>query len=62
MADVKDNEDKLENPWEKNKRLKRKKIHQKCLSKAKKKTRLEAKEVDNNKKTGNNENAGNNKM
>lgn len=61
VANAKDNEDKAEDLWEKIKRLKREKMRQKRLLKAKKKARLKAKEVDDNKKAGNNKNAGDDK-
>lgn len=61
MTDVKDNKDKVEDPREKNKRMKREKIRQKYLSKAKKKACLEANKIDNNEKVGNNKNAGDDK-
>ena len=58
MANVKDNKDKVEDPQEKNKRLKKEKMCKKHLSKAEKKACLKAKKADNNKKAGNNKDAG----
>lgn len=53
VVDTKDDEDKAKDPWEKNKRLKREKMHKKRLSKAKKKACLEAEKADNDKKPSN---------
>lgn len=52
MADVKDNKDKVKNPWKKNKKLKKEKMCKKRLSKTKKKACLEAKKANNNEEVG----------
>ena len=59
MVDVKDDKNKVEDFWKKNKKLKKEKIYQKRLLKTKKKTHLKAKKANNNKETGNNKNADN---
>lgn len=61
VANTEDNKDEVEDPQKKNKRLKREKMYQKHLSKAKKKACLEAKEVDNDKNASNNKNESDDK-
>ena len=61
VADVKDDKDKVEDPREKNRRLKREKMRQKHLSKANKKACLKIKKANNDEKAGDDKNVGDDK-